>query len=111
MNVDNPLIVFYWADRLLESKVHVVAATLRLIGEGNMRVVAEEAEKRFERGEAKSLGGGFIYVIKNMTYRGATVYDRVKETSGERDRERSRNRRRKKMKNHLRMPCKLPPPP
>jgi hypothetical protein len=93
--------VFQWADRLGESKVHVVRATLCLIGEGEMRSVANEAARRFGRGEAKSLGGAFISVIKNMVYGGDNVYERAKELSGENDRERERIRRRKRLKKSL----------
>jgi hypothetical protein len=103
-----------WAVRLHEPKVHMVWATLSLIGVDEMLTVVKAAELRFGLGEAKSMGGSFMFVIRNIEYGGTTLYVAAKELSGERERERNRGKRRRrraKLRDYLSMPCKLPPPP
>jgi hypothetical protein len=78
-----------WADVLQEQKVHMVGATLSLVGEHAMQCLAEEAKRQFELGNASSLGGGFVLVMK---HRG--IYSAVKEMSGEKRMEQERVKKR-----------------
>ena len=98
-----------WADALRERKVHVVAAVLDLVGEEAMRGIATRAAEVHERGEAASLGGAFMRVLKTIVVVSSsappetvTLHDAAKRVGGERDvqRERVRRRRRDKNKSH-----------
>ena len=103
-----------WADALRERKVHVVAAVLDLVGEEAMRGIATRAAEVHERGEAASLGGAFMRVLKTIVVVASTdssspsspaaetLHDAAKRVGGERDaqRERVRRRRRNKNKSH-----------
>jgi len=85
--------VVYWARVLGESKHHMVRATLALVGEEGMRAVAADAERLFSQGAARTLGGGFMLVIKNRD-----LYDAAKLASGEKQLQRERCSRRRRRK-------------
>lgn len=94
-----------WADALRERKVHVVAAVLDLVGEEAMRGIATRAVEVHEKGEAASLGGAFMRVLKTIVVVSSsrpaeTLHDAAKRVGGERDVQRERVRRRRRDKNY-----------
>ena len=92
-----------WAESLRESKVHVVAAVLDLVGEETMKRIASDARVVYERGEARSLGGAFMRVLKTIVVATSqttteSLHDVAKRVGGERDLQRARvSRRRRRM--------------
>lgn len=90
-----------WARRLGERKVHVVSAVLDLVGEEEMGRIANEAREVHARGQALSLGGAFMRVLKTIvvvTSTAETLHDVAKRVGGER--EIQRIRRKKKRRSH-----------
>lgn len=96
-----------WADALRERKVHVVAAVLEMVGEDGMRDIATKAAELHAQGEAASLGGAFMCVLKTIVVVTSldstttattteTLHDAAKRVGGERDAQRERIRIRNK---------------
>ena len=99
-----------WARRLGERKVHVVSAVLDLVGEDEMERIANEAREVHARGEALSLGGAFMRVLKTIVVfstatetstgsakkKAETLHDVAKRVGGEREIQRIRRRRKKR---------------
>lgn len=100
MNEPKAVAAARWADRLREKKVHVVAAVLELVGEEGMERIASDARALHERGEARSLGGAFMRVLKTIDVATSqasaeSLHDVAKRVGGERDLQRARVRRRR----------------
>ena len=89
-----------WAERLREKKIHVVATVLDLVGQDAMTRIATDARVVHGRGEARSLGGAFMRVIKKVvvaTENGdETLHDVAKRLSGEWEYQRERAKRKRR---------------
>jgi hypothetical protein len=83
---------FWWASRLGEQKVHVVAAALNLIGDSHMQSLYDKAALLYATDKAASLGGAFMKVMKDVDIGGTSLYENAKQISGERKLERLRQR-------------------
>jgi hypothetical protein len=99
------LSVKQWSMVLQERKYHMVAAALKIVGQGGMQHLAEEASRIFSKRNSLSLGGGFIIAMKSQTIRvggkEVSLYTEVKERSGEKDIQRERCNKRQIAKKQL----------
>jgi hypothetical protein len=65
----------WWSNELDEPKVHVVEKVLEEVGQEVMAEFVSHAREDFKNGQAKTLGGAFMKVIKQVVVPGGNLYD------------------------------------
>lgn len=95
-----------WAEVLGERKVHVVGAVLALVGEDAMGRIADSANDAWARGDARSVGGAFMNVLRTIvvvshTGHSETLHDAAKRLSGEKEYQRKRIKNKKNNKTRV----------